>query len=355
MKFTQCTRIKKSPHNPLINPSMVPFTSTLTYNAGITKFHGRYVMLFRNDYDYTREDALAFRQGARAWPAGRINLGLAESADGINWRIKPEPVLPIPLTEEIVRVYDPRLTVIEGRCYLCFAADTPHGIRGGIAVTDDLEKFELLSLSVPDNRNMVLFPEKVNGMFVRLERPFPIYGRGAPEAFDIWISESPDCKFWGNSRLLLGSEKVPFSNCKIGPAAPPVRTSAGWLTTFHAVWKHADKELLSWHGGWNKEYFGGLMLLDLHDPSKIIGMYDKPLLAPEEDYEIDGMRGSVIFPGGMILEDSGEVKIYYGAADTVECLATADVNDLLELCGVSVRRATGSKTQPVPERELATV
>ena len=263
--------------------------------------------------------------------------------------------MPIPLTEEIVRVYDPRLTVIEGRCYLCFAADTPHGIRGGIAVTDDLEKFELLSLSVPDNRNMVLFPEKVNGMFVRLERPFPIYGRGAPEAFDIWISESPDCKFWGNSRLLLGSEKVPFSNCKIGPAAPPVRTSAGWLTTFHAVWKHADKELLSWHGGWNKEYFGGLMLLDLHDPSKIIGMYDKPLLAPEEDNEIDGMRGSVIFPGGMILEDSGEVKIYYGAADTVECLATADVNDLLELCGVSVRRATGSKTQPVPERELATV
>ena len=74
------------------------------------------------------------------------------------------------------------------------------------------------------------------------------------------------------------------------------------------------------------------MLLDLNDPSKIIGMYNQPLIVPEEDYELDGMRGSVIFPGGMILEDSGELKIYYGAADTVECLATADVNDLIALC-----------------------
>ena len=322
--------LKKSQYNPLIKPSMVPFESTQTYNAGITKFKGKYVMLFRNDYNFTKADMQ--RLGGEAFKLQKINLGLALSDDGIKWQIKPEPVLPVPLTGEMTKVYDPRLTVIGGRCYLCFAADTRHGICGGIAVTDDLEKFELLSLSVPDNRNMVLFPEKVNGMFVRLERPFSIYGRGAPEAFDIWISESPDCKFWGSSRLLLGSEKVPFCNCKIGPAAPPVKTRAGWLTTFHAVWKHTDRELLSWHGGWNKEYFGGLMLLDLNDPSKIIGMYNQPLIVPEEDYELDGMRGSVIFPGGMILEDSGEVKIYYGAADTVECLATADVNDLIALC-----------------------
>ena len=82
---------------------------------------------------------------------------------------------------------------------------------------------------------------------------------------------------------------------------------------------------------WRKIYYAGLMLLDLDDPSKVIGIYDKPLLAPETPYEKIGFRGDVIFPGGMILEDSGEVKIYYGAADTVECLATADVNDLLNL------------------------
>ena len=75
------------------------------------------------------------------------------------------------------------------------------------------------------------------------------------------------------------------------------------------------------------------MLLDLEDPGQIIGRYDKPLIAPEADYETKGgFRNNVIFTGGMILEDNGEVKIYYGAADTVECLAVADVNDLIELC-----------------------
>ena len=77
----------------------------------------------------------------------------------------------------------------------------------------------------------------------------------------------------------------------------------------------------------------GIMLLDLEDPTKIIGMYDKPLIAPELPFESnEGFRQNVIFPGGMILEDSGEVKIYYGAADTVECLATANVDDLIKLC-----------------------
>ena len=145
MKLTQCAKVKKSKCNPLIQPSMIPFESTLTYNAGITKFHGRYVMLFRNDYGYTREDALAFRQGTRAWPAGKINLGLAVSADGINWRIKPEPVLPIPLTEEMSRVYDPRLTVIEDWCYLCFAADTVECL----ATADVNDLLELCGVHAP--------------------------------------------------------------------------------------------------------------------------------------------------------------------------------------------------------------
>ena len=65
----------------------------------------------------------------------------------------------------------------------------------------------------------------------------------------------------------------------------------------------------------------------------MIGMYREPLIASELPFEKDaGYRTDEIFPGGMILEDSGEVKIYYGAADAVECLATADVDDLLKLC-----------------------
>ena len=216
---------------------------------------------------------------------------------------------------------------------MCFAVDTKHGIRGGIAVTEDFEKFEILSMTVPDNRNMVLFPEKIGGKYIRLERPFPVYGRGGKDRFDIWISDSPDLMYWGNSKLLLGVEDVPYANDKIGPGAPPVKTPKGWLTTFHAVDIDPYRGKNGWEPFWKKRYCAGIMLLDLEDPSKKIGLYKEPLLAPEADYEISGgFRNHVIFPGGMILEDDGEVKIYYGAADTVECLATAHVDDLIKLC-----------------------
>ena len=135
-------------------------------------------------------------------------------------------------TPEIQRIYDPRLTVLEGRCYLCFAMDTAHGLRGGIAVTEDFEKIDILSLSVPDNRNMVLFPERINGRYLRLERPFPVYSRNGVDRFDMWISRSPDLRYWGDSQLLLAVEQVPYANDKVGPGAPPIRTSKGGLRYF---------------------------------------------------------------------------------------------------------------------------
>jgi beta-1,4-mannooligosaccharide/beta-1,4-mannosyl-N-acetylglucosamine phosphorylase len=188
-------------------------------------------------------------------------------------------------------------------------------------------------MTTPDNRNMVLFPEKVGGKYVRLERPFPVYSRGGRDRFDIWMGCSPDMRYWGDHALVLAVEEVPFANDKLGPAAPPVKTRKGWLTTFHAVDRDESRGKNGWEPAWKKRYTAGIMLLDLNDPRKVIGMSKEPLLAPEAEYETDGgFRNHVIFPGGMILEDSGEVKIYYGSADTVECLATAHVDDLLKLC-----------------------
>ncbi len=324
--------IQRSSGNPILTADDVPYESSLVFNAGVTKFNGRYVMVFRNDFGLTKKDYDDFFSGRTKEIAQlQTNIGLAFSDDGITWDVQNKPCFSLSGgKEKIKRAYDPRLTVIDGRCYMCFAIDTAYGLCGGIAVTDDFEHFEVLAKTAPDNRNMVLFPGKVQNEFVRLERPFAGYGR-SNEAFDIWISRSPDSRHWGGHELLLGSEQVPFGNGKIGPAAPPVRTDKGWLTTFHAV-KEIEGNLPAWERHWNRVYYAGLMLLDIDNPSKIIGMYDKPLISPEAEYEIDGYRGSVIFPGGMILEDNGEVKIYYGAADTVECLATAEVNDLLELC-----------------------
>ncbi|MBR0457635.1 MAG: glycoside hydrolase family 130 protein [Victivallales bacterium] len=320
MEFKTPEFIKKSPCNPLLSATDLPYASSLVFNAGVTKYNGKYVMVFRNDYNMKRED----RSHAQT------NLGLATSDDGIHWTVAPKPCWAVS-DDEIRRVYDPRLTVIDGKCYVCFAMDTKHGLRGGVAMTEDFDKFEILSLSAPDNRNMVLFPEKIKGMFLRLERPLPVYGRDAnhKESFDLWCSFSPDLRFWGDTSLVLPAENVAYANSKIGPGAPPIKTKDGWLCAIHAVTK-VEEELPAWHANWHKVYFAGLMLLDLDDPSKVLSVSKKPLLVPEEPYELDGFRGSVIFPGGMILEDSGEVKIYYGAADTVECLATADVNDLVK-------------------------
>lgn len=314
--------VKRHPENPILSAKDVPYPATLIFNAGVARFNGRYVMMFRNDYGDTEKKRL-----------DGTSLGLAFSNDGLRWNVEEKPCFMLEDKDIKRRAYDARLTVIDGRCYVCFALTCYHGIRGGIAVTDDLEHFEVLSVSVPDNRNMVLFPEKFDNMYVRLERPFPMYSRNNQEHFDIWISRSPDLRYWGDSELLLTVEDVPFANTKIGPAAPPVKTDKGWLTTFHAVDTDPERGKNGWEETWKKRYTAGVMLLDLHDPSKIIGLYKEPLIVPEAPYEIEGgYRNNTVFPGGMILEDTGEVKIYYGAADTVECLATADVDDLLSLC-----------------------
>lgn len=160
----------------------------------------------------------------------------------------------------------------------------------------------------------------------------PIYGRAAPEAFDLWYSDSPDGRDWGNFRLVLGSDEVPYCNSKIGPGAPPIKTDRGWLATFHYVHQDPDQPLNGWEkGGWFKTYGAGLLLTDLDEPWRVIGLSPEPLLSPQADYETQGFRGSVIFPGGMLLDSDGQVKIYYGGADTVECLATAKVDDLLAM------------------------
>jgi len=319
--FHSASVIKRHPLNPVLTEKDVPYDADLIFNAGVQKKDGTYYMLFRNDYCAPRG----------SHNLAGTNIGLARSDDGVHWKVDPEPHFALQ-DDEIRRIYDPRLQVIDGEIYICFAVDTWHGIRGGIAKTDkDFRTLDILSMSAPDNRNMVLFPEKINGMFARLERPFPVYSRGY-DVFDVWFSDSADLKYWGNTQLVLPSKSVPFANAKVGPAAPPIKTKEGWLTTFHAV-RAVPPKKDGWEEKWGKEYYAGIMLLDLKDPTKVVGLYNEPLLAPEADYETkDGFRNNVIFPGGMILEDDGEVKIYYGAADTVECLATAQVDDLIALC-----------------------
>ncbi|MEM6458027.1 MAG: glycoside hydrolase family 130 protein [Planctomycetota bacterium] len=333
--------LRRHPDNPILTPAHAPFPCSLLFNAGVCRpvsgpYAGRYVMVFRNDYG--PKDAEDFRRRlAEGKPWDGTNLGLAVSDDGVAFRVEDQPVWSWSgeldgRSNEVRRVYDPRLTVLDGQTYMCFAMDTTHGVRGGVARTEDFRDFEVLHLAAPDNRNMVLFPERFGGRMARFERPMPIYGRGGPEQFDLWYADSPDGRDWGNQRLVLGSEEVPYCNCKIGPGAPPIRTDRGWLAAFHYVHKDEDRPLHGWEPyGWTKTYGAGLILTDLDEPWRVIGLSPEPVLAPETDYENKGFRGGVIFPGGMLRDDDGTVRVYYGGADTVECLATAHVDELLAL------------------------
>jgi beta-1,4-mannooligosaccharide/beta-1,4-mannosyl-N-acetylglucosamine phosphorylase len=307
--------------NPVLTSDHIPYPSALVFNPGVTKYLGRYIMVFRNDYGAREKKRL-----------DGTNLGLAFSDNGINWEITPEPFFT--LSDEDIRwVNDPRLTVIDSRCYITFAIIGRSGVRGGIAVTEDFKSCEILYFSLPDNRNLVLFPEKIASKYIRLDRPFANYLRKVQNRFDIWISKSPDLVHWGDHQLLLKAENVPFSNERIGAGPPPVKTIKGWLQLFHAVDVDPARGKNGWEDRWDKRYTVGVMLLDLNQPHKIIGFSPFPIMVPEKEYELSGgFRNNVIFPSGMILEESGEVKIYYGASDTMVCLATAQIDDLLALC-----------------------
>ncbi len=316
---------------PVVSAGDLPYPSALVFNAGVIRYRGEYVMIFRNDYG---TDKTAYENENKRFTG--TSVGIARSKNGVDgWRFDPKPLMDSNDPEkdpEMRRLYDPRIIEIEGRLYLCLAMDTRHGIRGCIAeLSEDLLSYRIISASVPENRNMVLFPEKIGGEFVRLERPMPVYSRGR-DRFDIWLSRSPDLIYWGRSALVLGVEDVPWANDKIGPTASPIKTERGWLTLFHAVDREEDRGKNGWEPQWKKRYTAGLALLDLNDPSKVLSVYKEPLIAPDLPVETDeGFRENVIFPCGMLLEESGEVKIYYGASDTCVCLATAQLDDLLAL------------------------
>ena len=316
--------------NPILKAEDVPYDSDLVSNPGVCKYKGKYIMVFRNDI---RESENKVREG--------VYLGLAISDDGINWDIQEKPCFDMS-SDEIHNTYDPRITVINGKCFMTFGMDTNHGVRGGIAVTEDFKHFDLISMSAPDNRNFVIFPEKINGNYVRLERPFPIYGRpGYPERFDIWISQSPDLVYWGKSELLLGVEHVPYANLKLGAGPPPIKTDKGWLVIFHASDFDPNRGKNGYEDVWQKRYMAGVMLLDIDNPYRVIAISKDPLIVPEAEYETkNGYRNNVVFPTGIILEEDlkkeGEVKIYYGAADTSIALATTNVDDLIAFCDMQI-------------------
>ncbi len=315
--------MKRYEKNPVLTPADMPFDCFAVYNGGAVKIGGEYIMMVRC------ED-MARRQ--YAWTA--------RSRDGYGFQPDPEPVR---FTADDMAEYDeytsrswfdPRINAVEGKYFITYAANSSHGCMVGIGETSDFKTVKHVAFPHhPQNRNGVLFPEKIDGMYALLHRP-EIDGRGG-----IWISYSPDLKFWGNSKEILAKEVSPgselrasvtgrdvlpqmalWNNFKIGAGAPPVKTRRGYLVITHAVCRNCAGHY----------YTMGAILLDLKDPSKLIGQSDGALMVPQAKYEQSGFVPNVIFPCGAIPEPDGTLKIYYGAADNYECLVETDLEQLLD-------------------------
>jgi len=297
--------IHRHPGNPILIPEMIPGANAV-FNSSVARFENRYVGVFRVEK----------RQGFQS-------LRVAWSDDGItNWKFNPDEVL-VPTEEPFVTYeearYDPRITFIkeDNAYYICHASENRFGCQISVARTRDFRKFEKIAVaSEPTNRNMVLFPDKIGGLYVRLDRPFEYGGKA-----NIWISYSPDLVFWGKSECILQSRTFAWDQGKIGPGCPPIKTDVGWLVIYHGITPRVNAQI----------YKAGVALLDLNDPRKVIARAKEYIMAPIEMYERVGDVPNVVFPTAAIpYPEKDELRIYYGGADTVFCLATAKISELIE-------------------------
>ena len=305
--------IKRYEGNPILSKKDVPYPVETVHNAGVVKHKGQYIMLFRS---HLRN--------------GRSIIGLAESDDGFHFRVGPEPFM-TPDTQEPFAAYeefgveDPRICPLDGEYIITYSAYSRHGARIALARTRDFQTVERVALiTQTDYRNAVIFPERFDGHYIRLDRP---HSKICP--WSIWISYSPDLVHWGRSKVLMKPLAYHWDEMKIGPGATPIKTEKGWLNIFHGVFETMDGAI----------YRLGAALHALDDPSQVIGVADEWILQPEDPWEVSGYVHNVVFTCGAVAEDDGSVKVYWGGADTVMCVGTARIDDLIDVCLAKSRPA----------------
>jgi predicted GH43/DUF377 family glycosyl hydrolase len=240
------------------------------------------------------------------------HIRLARSRDGFNFVVDKKPFICPANPSEEYGVEDARVVFLDGKFYINYTAVSRDSWATALAVTEDFKTIERRGLIFhPENKDVAIFPEKIDGKYIALHRP---NNSGFGKA-SIWYSESPDLIHWGNHRCLVRPRDNQWESQKIGGGAPPLRTPEGWLVVYHGK-------------GDGSVYSLFCLLLDLREPSKVVKRASTPLLVPTENYETQGFFPKVVFSNG-IVERDGEVLIYYGASDESICVAVTDINYLL--------------------------
>lgn len=292
----------RSSSNPIVPRNAIKCANSI-FNSAVVPYEGEFRGVFRADHKNRLQ---------------RLHVG--KSKDGVNWVIEEEQIKFICDDNEIgefVYGYDPRVCKIDDKYYVTWC-NGYHGPTIGVAYTTDFVTFhQLENAFLPYNRNGVMFPRKINGKYAMISRPSDT---GHTPFGDIFYSESPDLEHWGRHRYVMGTTNG-WQATKIGGGPIPIETSEGWLVIYHGVLNSCNGFV----------YSAGAALLDLENPWKVLYRTDSYIISPQTYYECVGDVPNVVFPCAALCDaETGKLSIYYGAADTVICMAHAYVDELID-------------------------
>ena len=288
---------------PIIQRNPLPGVARI-FNSAVMPYEGAFIGVFRGE----QTNGIPF-------------IYLGHSKDAIHWEFDKEK---IPFVDENGEpfmppyAYDPRLVKIEDTYYIIWCQDA-YGAAIGMAKTTDFKTFTRIENPfLPFNRNAVLFPRKINGMYKLLSRPSD---SGHTPFGDIYVSESSDMEYWGHHRHVMGKSGNWWENVKIGGGAAPIETDLGWLLFYHGVTGTCNGLVYS---------IGGA-ILDRDEPSKVLHRCNTFLLTPEEWYEERGFVPNVCFPCATLQDAAtGRIAVYYGAADSYVGLAFTTADEVVD-------------------------
>ena len=298
---------RRHPGNPILTAADWPKPVNTVFNPAAAIVGGETVLL-------ARVETLT----------GISQLTVARSANGTDgWRVEREALLTPSggVESEQWGFEDARAVWVSelDRFAITCTAYGPAGPAVYLATTKDFVSVERHGIVMgPADKNAALLPERVAGKWILFHRPTTSFGvtHGA-----IAISRSDDFSSWNPpEEVLQPREGAWWDSLRIGIGPPPLKTEHGWLLIYHGV-----KEMVS-----GDIYRVGLALLDLEEPTRVLRRASDWIFAPLKSYERQGDVANVIFPCGLIHDPlSGELRLYYGAADTSICLATAQLEDLM--------------------------
>jgi len=297
---------QRSPANPVLTAADWPYPVNTVFNPGATQVGDETVLLIRV------EDR-----------RGISHLSVARSADGVSgWTVDREPLL----TDEpddhasMWGVEDARITRVDelDAWIILYTAYGPQGPCVAMALTQDFRSAKRLGVVMsPEDKNASLLPRRVDGKWIMFHRPASrISGRA-----DVWLSRSSDMSSWSAPEPVFGARSGAWWDAlRVGIGPAPLETEHGWLAIYHGV-----KETVS-----GVVYRVGLVLLDRENPAHVVRRSDEWVLGPAEPYELIGDVNNVVFPTGLVHDTAtGQLRMYYGAADTSVGLATADLNAVM--------------------------